>query len=494
MNSIIPDRQTFEEFFHPSEMRKVSFSTQDQVLVPFVPSIGHHVYGKLSLRRSLNDPQDTEKARKLLRVIETLTRGAESAAKIVGGELLEAQGEMIHVIIPSEDPNPKKLVTFAAALNDAVMGSVRQAAGDEFEGFSQAACWGPAIIIRSQSFGVLSEISLGNAANHPAKRLGKVPCVPSGHLAVPMDDLLAHGRSSEMGWVNIPVGSGILTDLIDEREYRELSEGFSKQASVSDFTFQERTLRPGLITATGSPSQFFGTSFRADMDGFSALVGESWSNGTVEALVTQFYSILQDADAFVRDYRFPVVPLPWAGDCATLAYPRESIQDYRESRSKLPIISTLDWMSSVVPSKYPKFRGISWAVGVAGGDVGNRSFGNVIVAELQGIRRTFQVAVGRGLTWSHEAEQSFGLNGEETAIFYPEDYRELDEKIRGCFKEYTNERGEVHSYFRKATNSALASARTQVEREMSNRLGSITVSSSEFGEIPKPKPHYYGPI
>ena len=473
-------------------MAKTSFATQDETFVPFVPTNGYHVYGKLSLKRSLNDPDNTEKAKKLLRVTEQLTRGAEHAAKISGGELLEAQGELVHVLLPADEPDSRKLLTFAAALNDAVNRSVRHAAGDEFLGFSQASCWGAAVIVRSESFGILSEVSLGDAANQPAKRLYAVPGVPSGHLAIPESDPLARHLKKENGWANLPVNRDSLTNLIDERQYQELSEGFTKQGSVSEFDFEQKTFQPGQLSPSGAPSHVFGFCLRADMDGFSSLVSDSWKDGTIEDLVTQFYSVMRDANTFVQTSRYPIIPIPWAGDCATLVIPHENVQAYRDARQKQPVIATLEWNRSVVPKKYPKFSDVKWAVGIAGGDIGNRSFGNIITAELQGIRRTFPVAVGRGATWSHEAEQAHGLDGDETAIFYPEDHRELDKGLRDCFSEFKNSQGDVHSYFRKARNGTLQDASAKLEKELTSKLGSVTVSTTSYGEVPKPKPHFDG--
>src|ERR1017187_4204614 len=67
---------------------------------PFAVETGFHVYGELNLTLKLTAATDTKDAARLLRVLTEYVAIAETCAALVGAELLEVQGERIHLLLP----------------------------------------------------------------------------------------------------------------------------------------------------------------------------------------------------------------------------------------------------------------------------------------------------------------------------------------------------------------------------------------------------------
>jgi len=68
---------------------------------PFAVETGFHIYGELNLTLKLTAATDTKDAAKLLRVLQEYVAIAETCAAIVDAELLEIQGERIHLLFPA---------------------------------------------------------------------------------------------------------------------------------------------------------------------------------------------------------------------------------------------------------------------------------------------------------------------------------------------------------------------------------------------------------
>src|SRR5438876_276753 len=174
----------------------------------FAFSQGFHVYGDLRINLTLSAAEDDSNARRFLQIIDSYNAVADECAKNVGAETLELQGERIHALIPGDSLSEeifRRLFAFSIALTNAVYEKIAPAAGEHWGRFSMAADFGPAVLIASDCGGG-SVVSLGNAANTPAKRLGRRPVVEAGCLALRRHIYQAIGDGGDNAeWIEINV-------------------------------------------------------------------------------------------------------------------------------------------------------------------------------------------------------------------------------------------------------------------------------------------------
>ena len=187
----------------------------------------------------------------------------------------------------------------------------------------------------------------------------------------------------------------------------------------------------------------------------------------------------------------PVIPLPWAGDCATLIFPSSSIADYNNSRSVLPVRAVTEWNQSV------RFRRTNeeieeWVHAVAGGDVGNASLGNVIVGELVGRNRNYMIGVGTPTKWAGDGERCDGVQKGEMVIQRPHDTNRLEVSLSKLFVEFKNSRGETTTHFKKAKCNELKFSLNKTKSKMTSQLGSIGSVAVGPSFIPAPRVHFDG--
>jgi len=207
-----------------------------------IPVVGFHVYGEMRFHEALSAPENLKDSERCLRAIYAATILGEECVKTEGGELLEAQGEKLHFLIPAataDGASRGKVVRFAAAFTQAVYKIVREIAGEGWGGFSMAAEHGLSIILTTESGSV---ISLGPAANNPAKRLSQG--VPAGTISI----------WNGSRWEEEKV---LDREALDEAD-RGTFERFSGFASRAVQQLQNRRLEVSQLPPSGFRTQFPG--------------------------------------------------------------------------------------------------------------------------------------------------------------------------------------------------------------------------------------------
>jgi len=275
-------------FFQPSDTVRFSDFT------------GFHVYADLRLNLDLAAAEDVRSAMKFVDLLEDFTTIADKCAALVGARILEVQDDRIHFLLPAPDVTQASLASllvFASALTRTAYQNLKPKAGNDWQGFSMAADHGMAILVPS-SYGGGSIVSLGVAANQPAKRLGRG--VSSGCLALPERIGRALSGTKPSGdWVEIDVNTPVpaTQTFFDDK----LTESMHQ---VARGVFQERGRRSNRDFAAGmfdgislakTPVRTRGMCLRADLDGFSKLVEEAFRKGphAVAELVRQFTTIME---------------------------------------------------------------------------------------------------------------------------------------------------------------------------------------------------------
>jgi hypothetical protein len=415
---------------------------------PFTDITGFHIYGELNLTLKLTAASEVKDAQKLLRILQEYTLIAEACATESSAVLLEVQGERIHLLIPTNEVSPsslKDLLEFCISFTSAVYSRISKAAGKDFQGFKMAADHGRAILAASGNQANGSVVSLGPAANAPAKELKRNGKAAHLRMRAKHFKVLFTSTSNESEWINIPVLEP--TDSMSAAISNRLTKIFEDASGlyIKDLPENPKVLFAGADFLNSFSGGYVnqavkvqGFSLRADLDGFSKQVEAAFLKGNdgIVALIQRFFKIMEYPSYF-RTRLGKTIDLPWAGDCATVIV-LVSGSSYEDAREYLPVKAAAEWHSDRIgigpdKRKWSDFIGeASWAVGIAGGD-SDEGEGYVLIAPIAGRHRDFLVAAGWNVGRSLDAQETDGVTGEDTVI-HNVDYVALDSIHKKSFK------------------------------------------------------------
>lgn len=460
--------------------------------VRFAYEIGFHVYADLRLNLDLAAAEDARSAMKFIDLLEDFVTISDRCAAIVGARVLEVQGDRIHFLLPTPEISPVsigRLLVFGSALTRTAYEELKPSAGSDWQGFSMAADYGPAVFVPS-TFGGGTLISLGNAANQPAKRLGRG--VASGCLAVPArfgSAIPGAKRSGE--WVEIdvnkatPVTSSHFDDALTEQMRRTARAVLEQRSSR-----QVRNFSGGLfegISLDQTPVRTRGMCLRADLDGFTKAVEAAFLSGSqaVRALVQQFVEIMEYPAEFIRNLNHPVIEIPWAGDCCTIFIQPAFHQTVEQMRACLPVEAGRHWHAIAYEngssSQWSSRLGSAkWAVGLACGDRNEGGDGSAVVTEFRAAGRTFRVIVGWCARCAKDAQETSGIAGDDTVVPVV-DYQNLEAIFQPLFSA-------IASTYRFSPYAKLKDAGHRAAKALSTTTPHSIVGVTTA--LPRPQPYW----
>ncbi len=445
----------------------------------YTKSKGYHLYGHLDLALRLSAAEDDGPAKQYLNILQAFTTVAERTGREFNFVIFEVQGERIHLFLETNDGpgNLESVIDFARVWNAGVNAVVKPKAGENFKSFSMAADYGSCLVLLS-SGGDVSEsiISLGNAANRPAKHLSRWEGPRNGHLKVNVAALTPGGENKDAQWRDIDVSEA--TPVVRQSNARILNrvtEGIDPQISA----YMAKELKPVENAPVQAPIKKQGFSFRADYDGFSRRVEAAMAgpDPVQQALVDEFDTIMKEVPkAFEAQINGTVTSFPWAGDCANLFI--EPKLDYETAQTSLPATAAHAWHKNA--REYKGVRtpegGHKWAVGILGGEDGA-----TLIARVHTQHRTFAVAAGWAWGRSIDAYQAKGMAAEDSVIAN-EDKAALDDAYAAPFKE-------IDSLFQKATFAALDRVIGERSNEKSKPEPAPFYIAGKKEELPAQRPY-----
>ena len=463
---------------------------QPSNLVRFSDLLGFHAYADLRLNLDLAAAEDSQQAMKCVDLLEDFTAISDRCARLVGARVLEVQGDRIHFVLPARDPiaDLGKLLLFSSALTQTVYQEIKPAAGDDWQGFSMAADHGQTVLIPS-SYGGGSLVSLGIAANQPAKKLGVG--VDSGHLALPSRiGKLLPGAKVSGDWVQVDVNTPVTATkaffdenltagmrkaargVLDERVRRE-ARSFARAMSAQ-------------ISFSSTPLKIRGMCLRADLDGFSKAVEDAFKNNKVQELVHQFTDIMEYPLEFKDKLGRNLIELPWAGDCCTIMIQTRFGETVEEMRAILPIEAGRCWHEIAYENGGGKrwrssLGSAKWAVGFACGDRDEGGDGNAIIAEFPAAGRSFRVVVGWCSRRAKDAQETSGIKGDDVVVPIV-DYQNLEEIFKPLFEL-------ASSNYRYSSYAKLKNAKNYATKP----LASCTTKhvTGVVAALPRPNPYWW---
>lgn len=466
---------------------------------------GFHVYGQLSLTLPLAASEDTQSAVRYLRIIQAYAAIADKCAQVAGGVLLEVQGEVIHALLPGELSKDAvdSVIAFSIALGQIVYAEIEPLAGDAWKSYVMATDHGHAVLIGNGNGSSDSIVSLGPAANSPAKQL---PITEAGHLSIKTEvlALVCPNVDCRKTWeqfdfrnpLYMPRSGGmsqsqkyLLNESIMRAEAKRIMENrASMQPQIRVLTEQDITGE--IENDVNSPFKTQGFYMRADLDGFTADVAKAFEESSETAvieIVKRFSAFMAFADAFAKSLNRRVLRLPWAGDCCNMILlPRSGIT-YSRERSYVPAVEAARWhdLTAQADADGRKWRDVlmesEWAVSIAGGDKEEEgSDGYLLVANIETSGRKFKIASGWGAGRSHDALETEGVHGRDTVI-HKVDYEALSGNYRQHFKP-------LNSLFYKAGDLSMGKIKNEAVKAERQTGPAIIVGSDIV--LPPPKPHY----
>src|SRR5260370_3459370 len=178
-----------------SHLGSVRANKLESVYLPAAPGVfadvwGIHFYSDLRLELELSASDHPLDASLYLRILQTYASVAEACGNQLGIQILEVQGERLHLLWELAAPSPNeglKLIDFSRAFHALASRRIAEEAPGYRFSLRFAADYGRALIVRTAGRDFSdSVISLGDAANRPAKPLFlPVGCgaVPAGYLS-----------------------------------------------------------------------------------------------------------------------------------------------------------------------------------------------------------------------------------------------------------------------------------------------------------------------
>lgn len=424
-----------------------------------------HCYVRLDLDHEVECAGTKEDA---LRYLNAVADASTIVHQVAGqpefaGLLLEAQGATIHAGIPNQGNYRETAVAFAAAVH-CVLGQ-RMAAHPCVKGWRMATDAGQTLVIVSPDVhGDHSLVSIGNAANRPAKHLYQQLSVPEEVRQLKKYRLAVRTFGADQ-WEHIdlqhiPVSRTVALqyeNLKSKIEYRvQLSRsGESERAGIAA---QAQPVVPAgdpdAPTAT-RPAQHHGWVMRADLDGFTAQVEVCFDQtDRLNEMALWFADLMDSAASFVNLHAESMVQLPWAGDNFTVAVVYENKDQYNKARAERLVNHALDFDDETREMLGDK----RWAYGVCGGEVHGNAVGNVFIGsvEFDGIR--FLLGAGVGFARSLQAFADIKPAGGMIEIM-GDDYQLLADLYKPGFGPAKKTDESVSSLFKEGSVSALGDAR-----------------------------------
>ena len=456
--------------------------------IPFADVRGYHIYSDLGLQLEISAAENDQVAYRNLQIFQAYASAAEGAARAAGIRILEVQGRRLHLFresiraeasLTAEVLNACK-VFFALASEQ--IGAI--ATGTPFT-IRMAVDYGRAILLRSVGDDVSESIvSLGNAANRPAKKLARDverAGVPAGHAAI--NETATNGDDNGAPVWRIFDLSSAITSPERATLVEQAKIAFSAAETLA------RSFEPNPQNPVNVPHRRRGFMLRADLDGFSDQVRDAMAGGTetVQSLVRDFQVIMNYPVAFkdTLPEGVSVLAFPWAGDCANLLL---ECDNYSIERTYLPNRAAINWhdqgrgLGGNGTDWRSRMRGSKWLVAIAGGEDREKQHGFILTGNVFADGRTFHVGAGWSWQRSLDAEQSAGTRPEDTVI-HNEDYGALDEPLQPPYSPHS----EHPSLFKIAPFERLVKAQREHEAK-----GKVSVPSTVPGlgiRVEPPRPY-----
>jgi hypothetical protein len=432
---------------------------------------GFHIYCELRPTSKLELAETDAAALKYIRVIEEFVNYGVDAASPFKMALLELQENVLHFYKEAEltIDSAIEAIQFVYVFTTTLYEELKPDLEEGWEGFASCMDHGPAILIRHQSLGNSSTVSLGPCANRPAKQLlyGKTP---AGCVDIPSSWAKLLGVFAQGNWFTI--------DLRDRQKMpfgNRMENLVLRNQLIERIRAFRRDKNRQRVSAILASNKIIGSGIQADLDGFSSIIKQSFDTGradAIESVAMGFAQVLEFGD-YMRNSTPGSYGLPWAGDRAPTIVPKNVWLDF-----------AMRWQNFAGETSEGKKRGwgnlfknVGWAIGGCHGATGTN-----IICSIGAQGRSFVIATGWPMVVSLDA-QNLGKSGD--IITHNLDYAQLDSATKRLFSKVDTDFWKTTALTSEKIKSSaieLGKAKPVEATHYSSQYSSITV--------PPSKPHH----
>ena len=348
---------------------------------------GTHLYLRLELAVGFTTTGDNEQRKRLIRIQGKFVQGFHEILSQVGGEVLEAQGEMVHGFVPSENGDTSDANETMHRMMAFVGDVIQPKAGDDYRKCTGSFCYGQTIFVSAPgSHKDLSIVSLSNAANAPAKVLYlKAESLSEKQIVeVKLDGgyrpsaLLTEKREFEIN-SEVKAMSATLPPIGDAR-ISAANRASPLVGSADQIAYSKPSGDPENPTID-DPRPVFAICFRADIDGFTKMVAAGFQGTPTQRqeLANLFYTVMSCCRDFCNQLDLEVVQMPWAGDSFNLLLVAKEVTAYQTLREE-EILRVSASFEDFLKSQFPD---LTWSFSSAGGNIDSRQICNALVSRIR---------------------------------------------------------------------------------------------------------------
>ena len=430
----------------------------------YYPSTLHHIYVKLDFNKKYENADTTKDATAFLSSVTKASILTHRVAVLNGGQLIEIQGSLLHIVLPVDSD----VIEFTGQLNCS-LNTLFKDRREKVQGWRMIADSGNTLLVNGQSIhGDESTVSLGNAANRPAKRLYKQFSIPENERTLKRGCLEIRTREEnwkviELNKIPLTINFSIKDDQINEIKNKDYSGNFRN-------ILKHETIINASATPIGSPTSdaphiSWGWILRADLDGFTDRVSKCYDNNEeLTKLATEFVTLMNAAASFANEHHEIITQLPWAGDNFNAVANYSSKSLYEAAVEENLIGLSVDFEEDL-HSKALDTGCSGWSQCVAGSYPHGNSNGNVYVSSIPVDGRNFLVGVGRGIGKSLQAMSDISPDVQEL-VLYNDDYSRIRDEYKAHFTpSEKNDTCEISALYKSANIKDLEDTRDDLDTQ-----------------------------
>lgn len=444
-----------------------------------MPRVIWHVYVKLDIDNQFEAATNKTDARRFLTSVGRAAETCDRVSASYNGLLVEAQGSTIHIILPSSC-HATEVIKCCGQINLALKSIFSQS--QVVKSWRMSGDYGMTIVVEGEGIhGDSSFVSLGNAANRPAKYLysqlfnfseeGRT--LKKFHLA------LRQGAEETNQIVNLDslylveeIQKSASFSIIERSDLSVQVSGISPLFENQNFIKKQARANTDVDSATNDdPDQFYGWVMRSDLDGFTKAVEKHRdSPNELARLAGEFRELMRVAREFADRHTESLVQLPWAGDNFTAVAAYNTKESFDRAIIDRLINLSLDFDDAMHDEAVlAGFEG--WGHGIAGGHVANASNGNVYIGAIEIPGRRFLLAAGVGVGRSTQAFADMNPATQEFAVFN-EDITKLLKPYKSALNEDAKGDGKKSTLYKKGQKNNLLQAREETEKGLASAANS----------------------
>jgi hypothetical protein len=301
------DKQLYR--LQEGDLKRLFLASRPDEVPTLLPSLFWHIYIKLDFQKQYENAETKADGHAFVVSVARAATAAEVVLRSADGIVVEVQGSVIHCLLHDVRKNPEEMRRQCRAIHNALQFVFSDAS--KVEGWRMTVDWGKTLLVRGRGIhNDDSYVSLGNAANAPAKHLYSELAVPSEDARRLKRYMLGVHDTESNNWSYEPLRVP-LTEGFTKSASAELTEAKTRDFQVINMLTKEARAVPDfdsgrslvqlrandVVESNEAPVAFFGWVMRADLDGFTARVENCFDDDNELLILGKSFQDIMDEGA-----------------------------------------------------------------------------------------------------------------------------------------------------------------------------------------------------